>query len=179
MSPSQRAQIALPPQPKIGPRNRRKNRVAGGVRSRLTLGLASVGLLLLLRRLLAVALPFQPHLLPSPHRGICSSLRRRGTPAAATPIAFPGGSFLESRNKLVLEAQSGGGTQRRRTHLRGRTDPNLAGGSGDGGAWRNETLGGTPRKQGDGMGWKQAGALPAAAWGLPCSSTERRLAHAP
>jgi hypothetical protein len=98
VSPSQRAQLALPPQPKIGPRNWRKNRVAGGVRSRLTLGLASremklvdKGLLLLPRHLCAVALSFPPHLLPSPHRGICSSLRRRGTPAVATLIAFPGG----------------------------------------------------------------------------------------
>jgi hypothetical protein len=64
-------------------------------------------------------------------------------------------------NKLVLEAQGRGGTRRRGTHLRGRADPNLAGGSGDGGAEE-----GNPRRHAtgtgemDGMGWKRAGALP-------------------
>jgi len=90
----QRAQLALPPQPKIGRQNRKKNR--GGVTFAPHLGLGEEGnevevdgcLLPRPRRLLPAVLPFPPHLAPSPRCGIGSLAPP--PPAAAAPIPFPG-----------------------------------------------------------------------------------------
>jgi hypothetical protein len=76
------------------------------------------------------------------------------------------GSIVELRAGLHEQAGVGGAREGRNSKKRNspagsRADPNLAGGSGDGGAEE-----GNPRRHAtgtgemDGMGWKRAGALP-------------------